>query len=512
VDTDQNTKSAALFEHLNVPSQLLESLTKNNFVTPTQIQQEVIPIALNGVDVLGSAQTGTGKTLAFAIPLLARLLAHPTECALIVAPTRELAMQIQQSLHTLIGRDLRIFTALLIGGEPIFKQFRQLRSNPRIVVGTPGRIIDHLQQESYRTDRVKFLVLDEMDRMFDMGFDQQIAEIIKRLDTDRQTLMFSATLSKEIEQRAQKYLRSPVRISVGPANMPAANIKQEVVHVNEGGKFEALVVQLNQREGSVIIFVKTKMGAARLADRLTEENHPALAMHGDLRQRKREQVVLTFKRGGRQRIMVATDIAARGLDIPHIQHVINYDLPQDPGDYVHRIGRTARAGASGSAVCFIAPHERRLWDAIDRMLNPVAGMPAGDFKRPSYGRGGGSGGDRRGGFGGGGRRGGSSGGNRRDSFSGPRGGGFGGGRRDERSSGFGSRQVVEKTSFFDSSARDTSGSSATTGDQATRPQRTSRPFTPRANRDSNSRNDAGAGAGSSFGRRRSSGGYEKPRW
>lgn len=369
MNTDQIKSSAALFEHFEMPEQILRSLTKNNFINPTPIQQEALPVALKGLDILGSAQTGTGKTLAFAIPLLARLTSNAQESALIVVPTRELAMQVQQALQTLIGHDLRIATALLIGGEPIFKQFRQLRMQPRIVVGTPGRIIDHLEQGTYNPKNVAFLVLDEMDRMFDMGFDLQVAEIIRHLPAERQTMMFSATLPKEVEVRAQKYLKNPVRIAVGPTSTPAANITQEVVHVHESGKYDALVLQLNQREGAVIVFVKTKMGAAYLADRLNDENHGALAMHGDLRQKKREQVVQSFRKG-RQRILVATDVAARGLDIPHIQHVINYDLPQCPEDYIHRIGRTARAGASGAAVCLIAPHERHLWSAIDRLLNP----------------------------------------------------------------------------------------------------------------------------------------------
>jgi ATP-dependent RNA helicase DeaD len=368
VNTDQIKESAALFEHLSVPSPILNALTLNKFIHPTPIQQEVLPVALKGLDVLGSAQTGTGKTLAFAIPLLARLLENQHDCALIIVPTRELATQVQQALQTLIGRDLRIMAALLIGGEPIFRQYRQLRANPRIVVGTPGRIIDHLEQGTYNPKQVAFLVLDEMDRMFDMGFDLQVAEIIRHLSENRQTMMFSATLPKEIEARAQKYLKNPVRISVGPVSTPAANITQEIIHVQEHGKYEALVTQL-QKEGSIIVFVKTKMGAARLAERLADDQHLAAAMHGDLRQSKREQVVLGFRKG-RFRILVATDIAARGLDIQNIKLVINYDLPQCAEDYIHRIGRTARAGAEGAAVCLIAPHERRLWAAIDRMLNP----------------------------------------------------------------------------------------------------------------------------------------------
>lgn len=438
MNKDQIKESAALFEHLSVPSPILNALTLNKFIHPTPIQQEVLPMALKGLDVLGSAQTGTGKTLAFSIPLLARLLENQHDCALVVVPTRELATQVQQALQTLIGRDLRIMTALLIGGEPIFKQYRQLRANPRIVVGTPGRIIDHLEQGTYNPKQVTFLVLDEMDRMFDMGFDLQVAEIISHLSENRQTMMFSATLPKEIEVRAQKYLKNPVRISVGPVSTPAANITQEIIHVQEHGKYEALVAQLNQNEGAIIVFVKTKMGAARLAERLSEDHHLAVAMHGDLRQSKRESVVLGFRKG-RFRILVATDIAARGLDIQSIKLVINYDLPQCAEDYIHRIGRTARAGAQGAAVCLIAPHEKRLWVAIDRMLNPEkAGNESegssygnnyrGGGRFSSRGFGGSRGGSARGGqdrfkrYGGSGRNGGGS----SKSFDDERRGSFGG--------------------------------------------------------------------------------------
>ena len=386
VDRDQTVGSARSFEQLISSQPLLHALTQNNFVTPTPIQEQAIPQALAGADILGSAQTGTGKTLAFAIPLIAHVHTNASDSALIIVPTRELAVQVQQAVQKLLVGTLRVPTALLIGGEPIFKQFRQLKACPRIIIATPGRLLDHLDQGTFRPDQITFLVLDEMDRMFDMGFDVQIAEIINKLPQQRQTLMFSATLPSHIEKRAQSYLKSPVRISAGPTSVPAANITQEVVHVPEAEKYAALVTQLNQRTGSVIVFVKTKIGAARLADKLSRENHPALAMHGNLRQQKREQVVKAFRKGGRERIMVATDIAARGLDIPHIQHVINYDLPQCPEDYIHRIGRTARAGATGFAVCLISPHERRQWLAIDRLLNPSAHTGADTYERDSFPR------------------------------------------------------------------------------------------------------------------------------
>ena len=355
------------FNELNLPETLLQSLVKMEFMTPTPIQAQAIPIALAGHDILGSAQTGTGKTGAFGIPLIAHLINNPGSAALVMTPTRELAVQVTQMLKKLLANNTYIKTALLIGGEVMFRQFAQLEDKPRIIVGTPGRINDHLARKSLKLANVDFLVLDETDRMLDMGFGVQIDKILTYMPGKRQTLLFSATLPNHIIRLAEKYMRDAVRISVGSTTAPIANIKQEIIKVAQPQKYDTLTEQLDQRTGSIIVFVRTKHGCDRLASKLERENHSAAAIHGDLRQNKRDKVIRNF-REKRTRILVATDVAARGLDIPHIEHVINYDLPQCPEDYIHRIGRTARAGAEGAALCLISPDEGGKWAAIERLM------------------------------------------------------------------------------------------------------------------------------------------------
>lgn len=374
------------FLNLGLPEPLLNALSRMRFTTPTAIQAQAIPKALEGRDVLGTAQTGTGKTAAFGIPMVARLLQNPSSHALVMTPTRELAVQVMNTLKQLIDRQFHLKTALLIGGEPMPKQFQQLRQRPRLVVGTPGRINDHLNRQSLYLDRTDFLVLDEMDRMLDMGFSAQIAQVTEFLPPKRQTLLFSATLPKNILQLAETYLHDPARISVGSATTPVSAIKQELLRTPESDKFQHLITQIEQRTGSIIVFVKTKWSADLVANRLRREQHDADAIHGDLRHTQRERVIRAF-RERKYRIMVATDIAARGLDIPHIEHVINYDLPQCPEDYIHRIGRTARAGATGSAICFITPADNSKWQAIHRLMHPEEAAK-GDKQRPlqSHGR------------------------------------------------------------------------------------------------------------------------------
>lgn len=359
------------FLSIGLPAPLLASLDRMQYKTPTPIQMQAIPPALAGRDILGSAQTGTGKTAAFSIPLIAGLLASQQNVALVLTPTRELATQIMDVMRKLIGPNSNLTSALLIGGEPIGPQFRQLNAKPRLIVGTPGRIRDHISRNSLKLQNTQFLVLDETDRMLDMGFGPQLDEIVKYLPPNRQTFMFSATLPNEIVQRSQKYLRNPERISVGPIGAPTFNIDQRTVRLNDTEKYPALLAELDERQGSIIVFVNTKRGAERLATKLYQDGHEADAIHGDLRQRKREQVIKSF-RNKNYRIMVATDVAARGLDIPHIEHVINYDVPQSPEDYVHRIGRTARAGREGCAISFVLPKDRVKWQAIDNLLNPKA--------------------------------------------------------------------------------------------------------------------------------------------
>lgn len=361
------------FQDFGLSEELNTSLRKMDYKDPTPIQQQAIPIALRGRDVLGSAQTGTGKTAAFSIPMVEALLQSPTSCALVLTPTRELAKQVLDVIHQLLGPKSGINTAFIIGGEPYRKQFQQLERGPRIIVGTPGRINDHLEKGAINLGTTDFLVLDETDRMLDMGFGVQLDRIVKHLPKERQTLMFSATLPNGIVKISDKYLKNPERVSVGESNVVAVKIKQEVLRIEQGDKYKELLVQLAERTGTIIIFIKTKYNAEKMAKKLQKDGHTADALHGDLRQNRRDKVMKGF-RDKKFRILVATDIAARGLDVPHIEHVINYDLPQVAEDYIHRMGRTARAGAEGSALSFVASQDGKKWQAIEMLLDPEAAM------------------------------------------------------------------------------------------------------------------------------------------
>ncbi|MFI4984214.1 MAG: DEAD/DEAH box helicase [Rickettsiales bacterium] len=417
------------FDTLGLPELLIESLEQMRFSKPTPIQAQTIPSALKGLDILGSAQTGTGKTGAYGIPLVSFLMNNPTGTALVLTPTRELALQVQETLKKLLGSKSGINTTLLIGGEVIFKQLKQLKYNPRIIVGTPGRVNDHLVRGTLKLDKTSFFVLDEIDRMLDMGFSIQIQKILKYLPEKRQTLMFSATISAPIAKLAAGYLKDAITVAIEPEKTTVEKIKQEVLMVSEGEKYEILLQKLEQFPGSIIIFVKTKMGAEKLYKKLKALGHNADAIHGDLRQRQRDRV-MKFFREGKNRILVATDVAARGLDVPMIECVINYDLPQCSEDFIHRIGRTGRAGASGQAVSLVSPADRLAWRNICRLINPndkSLGAREED-RKPRRG-----GGRSFGGGGGGGR--GFGGGSRGRSF----GGGSGGGR-DRDSAGGGGRK------------------------------------------------------------------------
>lgn len=359
------------FHSFELPKQLLDSLDRLKFLQPTPIQEKTIPLALVGKDILGSAQTGTGKTAAFGIPLIAKLLTSDIGSAVVITPTRELAVQVMKSLEDILGKKSSIKTCLLIGGESMHKQLYQLKRNPRLFVGTPGRMNDHLDRGTLNLKNVNTLVLDEMDRMLDMGFSVQIDSIVKHIPNNRQTLLFSATIPGNIIKLANSYMNKPERVAVGQVSSPGDNIKHDIIRISEQEKHTRLVDELNSRDGSVIIFMKTKYGTEKMAKKLSFEGHSAIAIHGDLQHRKRERVIKAF-RNKKYRILVATDVAARGLDIPHIEHVINHDLPQCPEDYLHRIGRTARAGAEGEAICFISKQDESKWDAINRLMNPNA--------------------------------------------------------------------------------------------------------------------------------------------
>ena len=370
------------FSSIKIEDTLKLSLSRMNFIKPTPIQGMAIPVALEGKDILGTAQTGTGKTLAFSIPLINKLILDKNACALVMCPTRELASQVMQAIKSIISDKINIKTALLIGGESMQKQLRQLGNGSRIIVGTPGRINDHLKRRSLNLSATKYLVLDETDRMLDMGFTPQIEMVLKFIPKNHQTLLFSATLPQNILRISERYLNKPERISSGSTSVPVAKIKQETLRVFKENKYDQLIDQFLLRKGSILVFVKTKRNADKMVKRLKEEGHSADAIHGDLRQSKRDRVINSFRKG-LKRILIATDVAARGLDIPLIQHVINYDLPQVPEDYVHRIGRTARAGSEGSALTFLTPDDRLMWSSISKLIDPNFKSVSNGFRKNS---------------------------------------------------------------------------------------------------------------------------------
>ena len=373
------------FKDFGLPNVLEQSLERMKITEPTPIQSQAIPLALQGKDILASAQTGTGKTIAYLLPVITNLLNTARGSALILAPTRKLADQIKNALQQLLGRASQSDIALLIGGAPIFKQFMALKKHPRFIIGTPGRINDHLYRGTLSLHETRFLILDETDRMLDMGFSEALEKIAKHLPSARQTMMFSATMPANIVKLSQKYLRNPSYVTIGETTQAAAKISQKTLQTSASEKFPNLLREIGEREGSIIIFVRTKISAALLADKLRRQSHSADAIHGDLKQRQRDEVIRGF-RTQKNRIMVATDIAARGLDIPHIMHVINYDLPQCADDYIHRIGRTGRAGMEGHALSFIAPGENRKWQAIYQHVNHGK-VDSGGERRSSGGRG-----------------------------------------------------------------------------------------------------------------------------
>jgi ATP-dependent RNA helicase DeaD len=357
------------FQELNLHKDLNASLAKINFKKPTAVQVKAIPLILNSRDVLGSAHTGTGKTAAFCIPLIEMVLNNKCKRAIILAPTRELAKQIEAVIQTLLVSKSKVKCLSLVGGEPMGKQLNRLRSNPQIIIGTPGRVHDHLNKKSLDLSKANFLILDEMDRMLDMGFSIQIDKILKFIPKEKQTLMFSATISKSIEKLSSKYLNNPERVTVEEDQNDIPKIEQKIINLSNDEKFPYLVRHVQEKHGLMLVFVKTKRGAKKLAKQLYKEGFDADAIHGDLRQNKRSAVIKKF-RSNKIQVLVATDVAARGLDIPNIEHVINYDLPQQAEDFIHRIGRTGRAGAKGQAWSYVTKSDSRKWREIEKILYP----------------------------------------------------------------------------------------------------------------------------------------------
>ncbi len=359
------------FLELGLAPELLHALESEGYTQPTPIQAKAIPMVIEGRDLLAAAQTGTGKTAAFTLPILHRLSStspRPLPRVLVLVPTRELAAQVGDSVRT-YGRQLKGFqTAIIFGGVGQNPQISQFRRGVDIIVATPGRLLDHLQQGNLNLSAVETLVLDEADRMLDMGFIRDIRKIIQSLPKKRQNLLFSATFNPEIRGLAEGLLQNPVSVDVAPRNTPTELVEQRAHHVDKSRKNALLAHLINEGDWQqVLVFTRTKHGANRLAEQLGRQHITAVAIHGNKSQNARTKALAEFK-GGQVRVLVATDIAARGIDIDQLPHVINYELPNVPEDYVHRIGRTGRAGCEGEAISLVCSEERGFLRDIQRLL------------------------------------------------------------------------------------------------------------------------------------------------
>jgi ATP-dependent RNA helicase RhlE len=359
------------FSQFSLSPALLARLNANKFETPTPVQTSAIPPALEGRDVLATAQTGTGKTLSFLIPIVELLQTvearGPAAHALILLPTRELAMQVEQAFNAIRSNSSQT-VALVVGGMTERTQLDAIRRGAKLIVATPGRLEDYLKRKLVRLDQVKILVLDEVDRMLDMGFQPAIARIAATLPAVRQTLCYSATLEGAVKEVARKYLNNPARIEIGSVLKPAENVELRTFEVAPDKKQELLEHLLGAEKGSFLVFVRTKHGADRVARRLARNGHSATQIHGDRSQSQRNAALRSFSEG-RHRVLVATDVAARGIDVANVAHVINFDLPKVAEDFVHRVGRTGRASARGIASTFAGPAERGDLRKIERTLS-----------------------------------------------------------------------------------------------------------------------------------------------
>ncbi len=370
------------FYGLGIAPKILEALDRMRFVIPTPIQHKAIPIATEGKDVIGVAQTGTGKTLAFAIPVIQRLSQKKGKC-LILLPTRELALQVDetfQKLAPLFG----IRTAVIIGGASMGLQLQALRRGPRVIIATPGRLVDHMEQRTVMLADVDILVLDEADRMLDMGFMPQIDRILRFIPKDRQTMLFSATIPAEVLTIATSHMKLPIHLEVAPSGTTVELVVQELFIVKRDSKKQLLAKILNEYHGSVLLFSRTKIGARKITRLVRDMRHSAAEIHSDRSQGQRKEALEGFK-SGKYRVLVATDIAARGIDVSGIELVINYDLPEDAENYVHRIGRTARAGHEGRAISFATPDQGEDVRNIEKLIKtalPVSERP--EFPRERF--------------------------------------------------------------------------------------------------------------------------------
>lgn len=367
-------KQSSGFYNLGIAPNILEILDKLSFEIPTPIQKKSIPPGIEGKDLVGIAQTGTGKTLAFGIPMVQAALSGKK--GLVVLPTRELALQVNKVFEE-VGGPLRVRTTVLIGGESIKRQIFSLQRNPSIIIGTPGRIIDHLQQKTISLREVKILVLDEADRMLDMGFAPQLKQILQTVPRERQTMLFSATMPQDIFKMAQTYMKLPLRIEIARPGTTVAKVTQELFFIDKHDKPRLLEKILYEYRGAVLVFARTKFSARKIAANVRAMGHTAAELHSNRSLGQRREALDGF-RNGKYRILVATDIAARGIDVKGIELVLNFDLPQSSGDYVHRIGRTARAGGAGHAISFATPDQKGDVRGIERLIRstlPLSKLP-----------------------------------------------------------------------------------------------------------------------------------------
>ncbi|MBU0625390.1 DEAD/DEAH box helicase [Patescibacteria group bacterium] len=350
------------FESLGISPKILAVLTAAGFKKPTPIQHQAIPIALTGQDIVGLAQTGTGKTIAFAVPMLQRISREGGQ-GLVLLPTRELALQVDEEYQKLAKR-FGLRTAILIGGASMNVQHAQLKRRPHVIVATPGRLIDLMERRWIALDKVNVLVLDEADRMLDMGFMPQIRRILKQVSVERQTMLFSATMPSEIEKLAQQFMRTPERIEAARAGRASDLVEQSLFVVPKPDKIRLLKYLLKEESGTVLVFSRTKFGAKRIARDLVRVGESATEIHSNLTLAQRRKALDGFK-SGKYRVLVATDIAARGIDVTGISLVVNFDLPEAAEDYIHRIGRTGRAECQGKAISFAEPDQGLLVTAIE---------------------------------------------------------------------------------------------------------------------------------------------------
>ncbi len=367
------------FFGLGIAPNLLKTLEELKLTVPTPIQSKAIPLGIQGKDLVGIAQTGTGKTLAFSIPMLQQISATKGK-GLVILPTRELALQVEETVRKLGGK-FGLRTAVLIGGASMHMQLQALKKNPHVIVATPGRLIDHLEQRTIRLNEVKILVLDEADRMLDMGFAPQIDRILREVPVDRQTMLFSATMPAAIAKIASRHMKLPVSIEIAPAGTTAERVEQEMFVVPKQDKIRLLEKLLGEYHGTVLVFSRTKHGARKICRSVKAMGYGSAELHSDRSLAQRREALEGFK-SGKYRVLIATDIAARGIDVKGIELVVNFDLPDQAEDYVHRIGRTGRAGRSGKAISFATPDQSGDIRAIERLVRtrlpaqrPPANLP-----------------------------------------------------------------------------------------------------------------------------------------